>query len=230
MLNVVCVRVGQKYSPEYVFKLKSMVSRHLQQEHKFICMTENPWQVKGVDTIPAPIPVPDSWCKIGLFAPTLQIPKGEKILYLDLDVIITGSLDALIKGKLENAQPLTITDKETGANINDGIPQNSKDFWIAQDWRDPFNSSVMYWVHGEQTRIYSKFSASDMQRLSGDQNLIAELVPTAQVFDKKDILSYKFSIGVKDKDEKPKTKIVLFHGRPKMTDLPNVNWIKEEWK
>lgn len=230
MLNVVCVRVGQKYTPDYVYKLKNMVARHLKEKHRFICMTENAFQVPGIETILALVPVADSWCKIGLFAPQLQIEKGERILYLDLDVVVTGSLDELIKGKLEDVPAAALTDRESGANLNAGIINKSKDLWIAKDWRDPFNSSVMYWVHGQQSRIYGVFSAYDMERLRGDQNLIAEIVPGAKTFDKKDILSYKFSPGVKDKDEKPKGKIVLFHGKPKMTDLPNVQWIKEEWK
>lgn len=214
MLNVLCVRVGQKYSPEYVYKLKSMVSRNLSQEHRFICLTEHPAQIDGVDTIAAPLQIADSWCKIGLFSPSLaKIEKGDKCLYLDLDVIVTGNLDHLIMGKLPDKK-----------NV-DGDAKASKDFWIAKDWRDPFNSSVMYWVHGQQGRIYGSFTAKDMERLRGDQNLIAELKPDAKTFKAGDILSYKF-----DKVEKRSGKVVLFHGKPKMTDLPDVQWIKEEWK
>jgi hypothetical protein len=122
-------------------------------------------------------------------------------------VIITGSIDKLIEGKLS---------------------EDLKDFWIAKDWRDPFNSSVMYWIHGQQGRIYAAFQGqSDMARLRGDQNLIAEVCPDAKTFPMKDILSYKFD---KVKDKPKCAKIVLFHGKPKMTDLPDVKWIKEEWK
>ena len=215
MLNVLCVRTGQKYSPEYVHKLRSMVECHLKQEHRFICLTEHPAAVKGVDTIAAPIQIADSWCKIGLFCPSLaKVKKGDKMLFLDLDVIVTGSLDNLIAGKLKDRKAF------------DGTTRPSRDLWIAKDWRDPFNSSVMYWVHGEQSRIYGKFTSQDIERLRGDQNLIAEIVPDAKTFKEGDILSYKF-----DKvDKKPKSgKVVLFHGKPKMTDLPDVQWVQEEW-
>ena len=208
MLNVVCLRVGRKYSPEYVYKLQSMVSRHLKQDYKFYCITENPGELEGVETIPAPLQIADSWCKIGLFTSQLQkVEKGDKMLFLDLDVIITGSLDALIKDKLK------------GKSVND--------LWIAKDWHDPFNSSVMYWTHGEQGRIYTAFNSDCMQRLRGDQNLIAEVASDALTFRPSDILSYKFD-GV---NSKPKNaKVVLFHGKPKMTDLPHVKWVQEEWK
>ncbi len=218
MLNVLCVRTGQKYSPEYVYKLRDMVSKHLRQKHKFYCLTENPVQIRGVETIPAPIQLADSWCKIGLFSPNLpKIKKGEKCLFLDLDVVITGSLDNLIAGKLNERK-----NKEDDVQVN-------KDLWIAKDWRDPYNSSVIYWVHGQQSRIFGSFNASHIERLRGDQNLIAELIPNAKLFKETDILSYKFS-GVKDKDEKPEgSKVVLFHGKPKMIDLPDVQWIQEAW-
>lgn len=197
-----------------------MVERHLKREHKFYCITENPSQVHGIETIPAPIQIADSWCKIGLFTSQLQkVKQGDEMLYLDLDVIITGSLDKLIHEKLED-----VPDYDHSSMVK------SKDLWIAKDWRDPFNSSVMYWIHGRQGRIYAAFQGqSDIHRLRGDQNLIAEVAPDAKTFDPKDILSYKFD-GVKNKDEKPKCKIVLFHGKPKMTDLPDVQWIKQEWK
>ena len=215
MLNVVCVRTGQKYSPEYVYKLKSMVERHLKQEHKFYCITENPVQVQGVETIPAPIQIADSWAKIGLFTAQLKkVALGDKMLFLDLDVVITGSLDNLIAGKLRPKK-----DK-------DGIREKNTDLWIVDDWHDPFNSSVMYWEHGARTEIYAAFKPSDIQRLRGDQNLIAEIAPDARTFKKGEVLSYKFD-HVKDKPKK--AKIVLFHGKPKMTDLPDVEWIKKEW-
>ena len=217
MLNVLCVRVGPKYSTDYVYKLKNMVERHLKQPHKFYCITDNPAKLPGIDCIAAPIQINDSWCKIGLFAPSLQkIKEREECLYLDLDVIITGSLDELIEGKLKST-------------IIDDVESPSKDLWIAKDWRDPFNSSVMYWVHGQKGRIFGAFTQEHIETLRGDQNLIAELMPDARTFDMKDIQSYKFD-GIHKKDEKPKCKIVLFHGKPKMTDLPNVQWIKKEWK
>lgn len=218
MLNVLCVRVGPKYSPEYVFKLKSMVARHLKQEHRFICLTDKPVDLKGIDTIAAPLQINDSWCKIGLFTPQLaKIERGDECLYLDLDVIVTGSLDNLIAGKLKK-----LKNKE-------GDDLKRTDLWIVKDWYDPFNSSVMYWEHHSQSRIYGSFRREHMEKYRGDQNLIAELVPNAKTFKEGEILSYKFS-GVKDKDEKPKCKVVLFSGKPKMHELPDVQWIKEEWK
>lgn len=218
MLNVICVRVGHKYPVEYVYKLKNMVSLHLKQQHRFICLTDNAGKLPGIDCVAAPIQVADSWCKIGLFAPQHRIiERGDRCLYLDLDVVIVGSLDKLIEGKLERQKDA------------DGTMQPCKDLWIVKDWHDPFNSSVMYWEHPQKSRIFGKFTRADMERLRGDQNLIAELMPDAKTFHSNDILSYKFS-GCNKKDEKPKCKIVLFHGKPKMHELPDVKWIKEEWK
>lgn len=208
MLNVVCVRVGRKYSPDYVYKLRDMVARNMKQEYDFYCLTDNPAQISGINTIPAPIQINDSWCKIGLFSPSLpMIERGDKMLYLDLDVIVTGSLDDLIAGKLNG--------------------DHKKDLWIAKDWRDPFNSSVMYWVHGKQGRIFGSFTQKHIETLRGDQNLIAELVPDAKTFKEGAILSYKFN----KVDKKPESaKVVLFHGKPKMHELDDVQWVNKEWR
>ena len=215
MLNVLCVRTGQKYSPEYVYKLQSMVTRHLKQEHKFYCVTENPSQVHGVSTIAAPLQIADSWAKIGLFTSELtKVEFGDKMLFLDLDVIITGSLDNLIAGKMHPKYG------------EDGIRQKNRDLWIAKDWHDPFNSSVMYWEHGSQGRIYTAFDSLVIGRLRGDQNLIAEVAPDARTFKEGEVLSYKFD---KVNSKPDKAKVVLFHGKPKITDLPDVQWINEEW-
>ncbi|GAH56014.1 unnamed protein product, partial [marine sediment metagenome] len=42
MITVCCLKVGDKYSSEYVNKLYSMVERNLTVEHDFICITDNP--------------------------------------------------------------------------------------------------------------------------------------------------------------------------------------------
>ena len=42
IIDVYCVNVGDKYGPEYVFKLKSAVERHLKQPHNFWCITDKP--------------------------------------------------------------------------------------------------------------------------------------------------------------------------------------------
>ena len=41
MVNVICMKWGVKYGPEYVNTLRSMLTRHLQRPHRFICYTDD---------------------------------------------------------------------------------------------------------------------------------------------------------------------------------------------
>ena len=78
-INVYCVNVGDKYSSEYVYKLKSAVERHLGFKHRFYCITDKtelyPFAIQSDD-------LPGYWNKLSIFK-----HKG-RCLYFDLDVII----------------------------------------------------------------------------------------------------------------------------------------------
>ena len=86
-INVYCVNVGDKYSSEYVYKLKSAVERHLGFKHRFYCITDKtelyPFAIQSDD-------LPGYWNKLSIFK-----HKG-RCLYFDLDVIIHGSINDLI--------------------------------------------------------------------------------------------------------------------------------------
>ena len=51
MLTVLCVRFGNKYGPEYVERLRNMVSRNLTVPYEFACLTDDPRSIKGVKII-----------------------------------------------------------------------------------------------------------------------------------------------------------------------------------
>jgi hypothetical protein len=86
---VCCVKMGDKYGPEYVTRLRDGVARHLAAPHNFVCFTDDP--VPGVKCYPLPAELPGWWAKLGLFR--LKRP----LIYFDLDVVITGDLSPLLK-------------------------------------------------------------------------------------------------------------------------------------
>jgi hypothetical protein len=98
MANVICMKWGRKYGPEYVNRLASMVRRHLSLPHRFVCMTDDS---SGLDTGVDARPLPDfddpggperGWRKISTFRRPLFDLEGPT-LFIDLDVVIVGSLD-----------------------------------------------------------------------------------------------------------------------------------------
>jgi len=98
MLNVVCLKHGTKYGPEYVNKLYNMVQRHLHVPHRFVCFTDN---IEGIDTRIETRILPIStisgwWWKPYVFKVD-HFPIGDTNLFLDLDTVIVKNFTQLIE-------------------------------------------------------------------------------------------------------------------------------------
>lgn len=142
-LTICCVKWGGKYGPEYVNILRAMCEKNAPY-HEFQCFTED---ATGLDSRVVIRELPPSldgwWNKVALFKPgTFE----GKVLYLDLDVVITGRLAPLLSG---------------------GI--------YADELLSGYNSSVMCWESGEHTEIWERYRPEVAARLRGDQDWITEL-------------------------------------------------------
>lgn len=93
MVTVACVLwigdfEGRRYSPAWVTRLRDLVAVWLPEPHRFVCLSNVP--VAGVETIPLTTGWPGWWAKVELFNQANAL--GERVLYLDLDVFVTGDL------------------------------------------------------------------------------------------------------------------------------------------
>jgi hypothetical protein len=101
-VNVVCLKWGLKFGPEYVNNLYHMVRRNITLPFRFICMTEVADGIEaGVEIKPLPdfeepprelSPYCLNWRKLALFDQQVYDLQG-KILFLDLDVVIIDNID-----------------------------------------------------------------------------------------------------------------------------------------
>ncbi len=104
-VNVLCIKWGKKYGPEYVNKLHNMVRRHLLRPFRFVCLTDDSVGIDaGIEVKPIPMVGFDEfdqrkpwtfghgWLKLTSFAEPLYDLTG-RTLFLDLDIVILGSLD-----------------------------------------------------------------------------------------------------------------------------------------
>ncbi|MCA9210969.1 MAG: hypothetical protein KDA55_21570, partial [Planctomycetales bacterium] len=103
MVNVICMKWGDKYGANYVNILRAMVRRHLSLPHRFVCFTENASGLHPeVEVFPLPeLELPDGipercWRKLCTFDRQLGDLHGPT-LFLDLDVVVLGSLDSLFE-------------------------------------------------------------------------------------------------------------------------------------
>src|ERR1041384_7817254 len=95
---------GDKYSEEYVLKLKRGVTRQLTQPHRFIVITERErvWlPPEGIERIsikdPELLSVKGCFVRLRMFDTNWQLSYNiqDRLVCLDLDMVITGQLDKL---------------------------------------------------------------------------------------------------------------------------------------
>lgn len=196
VLTVACLlSKGPKrfYDASHVERLCKMVAEHVEQPYRFLCLTNTNEHV-SCESLSLVKNWPGWWSKIEFFCPGLFKGERDRVLYLDLDVTITGKLDDLA----DYPAPFVIC----------------RDFL-----KLGFNSSVMVWDAGYADTIYTLFNDSVMERLTGDQNWIQEVMPNAQVFPKRWCISYKRSLV---EGRPADMRVLVYHGDPKPWELSDV--------
>ncbi len=109
MKQFICMKWGKLYGPDYVNTLYRMVSRNVTGPIRFVCLTDDAQGIlPEVETFPCPeidLPAPHNnrgWRKLNLYAPSERLFGLEgDWLYLDLDVVVTGSLDPFFEYRPE---------------------------------------------------------------------------------------------------------------------------------
>jgi hypothetical protein len=145
--NVVCMKWGTRYGPEWVDRLYGMVMRNTSWNIRFVCLTDDGTGIRPEVEI-KPLPevkfdpaIGKYWPKLGLMHKDLggpDAPLKGLTLFLDLDLLIIDSLDPLFEA--------------------DGR------FLIIQEWKDPHlgfgNSSVVRWCIGHEANVLERFYAT----------------------------------------------------------------------
>ena len=214
-ITIACVlKSGGIYNEKWVDRLKKGVAANLPIEHNFVCLTD---MKPDCETKPLVNDWPKWWPKIELFRPK---QFTGLVLYLDLDVIVTGSL-------LE-------------------IVTHPHRFTMCHDYYKPheFNSTAMAWDADREFLIYEHFVKSPKHHMAryiggpgrkiGDQGFIQDWLIHAgcrpktfrELFGARSIVSYKADHC---HNGPPAGAVaVAFHGKPKPSDI-KVGWVKEAW-
>lgn len=220
MLNICCVCVGPAYGNEYVEILYSMVRRNLAggTRGRFIVFTDDPSrfsEMAGVETRQVPADLKGWWAKLYLFSPD-AFPKGERVLYFDLDTVITGPLDEIA--------------------AYDGPFAILGDVYRGPVFDKPaLQSAVMAWevgMFGTRTlqSIWDMWNFQGRPEVAGgDQAWIEQMDLHPDLWQNLfpgQFRSYKVSCT----EYVPKgTSVVFFHGRPRPHEV-TTGWVPEVWK
>jgi len=103
--HILCMKWGTKYGPEYVNRLYAMVRRNLGGDFNFVCLTDDAAGIRPeVQCLPIPQLIVDlkpgqkdhGWKKLTTFEADLHGLRGVA-LFIDLDVVIVGPLDAFFE-------------------------------------------------------------------------------------------------------------------------------------
>ena len=91
MITIWTMNTGNHAPDEEVRILRRQVDGRLSVPHQFICITEN--KIDDINCLPPPTNYSGWWGKVGLFKSHFSASRN---LWLDLDTVITGSLDGLV--------------------------------------------------------------------------------------------------------------------------------------
>ena len=108
MIHILTLKVGTKYSSEYVNKLYYSIKRNSTADFTLYCYTEDPTnlipEVKAVH-LEDPSLFKLQWHKLFFHKEEFaNIPNGEKCLTLDIDWVITGDMDPILSYDLPKGE------------------------------------------------------------------------------------------------------------------------------
>ena len=252
-VNVICMKWGTLYGPEYVNFLRAGVGRHLKRPFRFVCFTDDAQGLRDdVQVFPLPeLGLPKGerdlrWRKLAVFRRELQNLQGAT-LFLDLDQVVVGALDDFfaLPGRF-----LIIRDDELF---------RAKPLRKLNAARDRFlhsvgNSSVFRFEIGAHADILDAYLAdpaaataayeNEQEFLSGQLAAQGELAYWPKgwcVSFKNDCVPRGPRSYLADPTVPDGARIVVFAGTPKMSDvlaggghkwyrrIGDVRWLREAW-
>jgi hypothetical protein len=209
MINIVCLKWGDKYGPEYVNRLYAGVRRNTTVNFKFWCYTDDATGIRPEVTC---VPLPHAatlhswWNKLNLFSRDLKgILPGQWIFYIDLDTVITGNIDQLLS--IRPANLVTLKDFYHGMAKSANL----------------VGSGLMLWKHGRFNHIWDKFIHDPDKHIAragtyGDQWWIEQQVKNPifwQDLFPDQVVSFKVHCR---KGLPEQARIICYHGQPSIPE------------
>lgn len=206
-IQVVCLKWGTKYSADYVNYLYASIKRNTTLDFNFTCFTDDPTGVH-CNTHPLPSGLDGWWNKLYLFSSEIPFPTHARIVYIDLDSVITGNVDDILS--VQSDRIVVLRDFYTG--LSRKVVGN-----------ECVGSGLMAWEHGAHAEIWTRFASNPGDAVSsvaphGDQKWI-ERMATSRVYWQdvlpNQVVSYKVHCYAGLPND---ARIICYHGRPSIPE------------
>jgi hypothetical protein len=213
---VCCVQWGNycDRGAQYVNILYQGVRRNLLRAFDFVCFTDDPSGLDdGIQARPMPVgDIPGWWNKLALFKPGV-FPAGERVLFLDLDTLIVGSLDEIAEYK---GQFAILRDFYFPQQIGPGVMLWEPSAYTASIWQEWDNNGRpaehewgdLWWIN------------------SLDQGHFAQRTDKLQDLFPGRFVSYKTHCRARLPAD---ASVVCFHGEPRPHQIRD-GWVREAWR
>ncbi|WP_409434028.1 hypothetical protein ACJ3XI_05875 [Litorimonas sp. RW-G-Af-16] len=224
MQTVICMKWGTRYGAEFVNRLYNAVQRNTKRDTRLVCLTDDTTGINP-NVVCADIPeinlpkelINTPWRKLTLWKAPLVDLSGD-VLFLDLDLVITGSIDALF-------------DYEPGR------------FCVIRNWtqlKDSIgNTSCFRFPVGKYTHIYDRIQADPdpiLAKYRIEQVYISREIedmvfwPTLWCASFKHTLMPRWPMNFFKTPKLPRdTKIVAFTGKPDQDEAVIGVWPVKAW-
>lgn len=202
---------GDKYPHHYIERLQASVDRHYSGTHLFHIWRPQPEDKKLTKVI-------GCFPRLRTFDPEWQagqgILRGERIVVLDLDLIITGGLDLIF-------------DRDDDFAILQGINSTNP---------CPYNGSVWTLKAGYRPDVWSDFSLEAAEKVPwyafpDDQAWLAHKIPDAGAITPADgVYAFKKPGWPSGTDLPKNAKIVAFPGARDPQQFNWIPWVSQHWR
>ena len=208
---------------ESVYALREMIRRHYPHDHRFVCVTDRPHELSGVETIelwtdlcdvPSPFgrSYPSCYRRLKLFSPEAAEMFGPRLVCIDLDMVIVKDITPLF--------------------------DRPEDFviWGESDYpkQQAYNGSLWMLRTGTRTQAWTKFDPKNSPRIAwqhggkgSDQGWMSYILGRKEAkWTRKDgVYSWRKHIAPAGGRLPDEARVVAFHGRSD----PWLLWDKFDW-
>jgi hypothetical protein len=212
MLVVVTWLWGKKYSQEDVLKLKNGVTKNLKQDHRFILAHPRPEDKYLTD-------IPGCFCRLRMFDKGWQVEnginEGDRIACMDLDSVVTGTLDPLFV----RAETFMILQ---GANAANPCPFNGSLMMLRAGWHDEV------WTDFDLV----KANAVPKYEFPDDQGWLYHKLPNAagwKVGPQSGVYAFQKPGWPKGEALPKDSRLVVFPGWRSPEKFKHLPWVQQNW-